>query len=98
MANNFTEQDIRAIVRDEFRQMAGANQPQDIQYLPTAEAVVKLNYTSGDSLRKAVEKGILRIGYEVQDRRDNESDRAVYYFNIPACIKRLNTPPGKRKA
>ena len=35
MTNNFSEQDIRAIVRDEFRQMAGANQPQDIEWLPT---------------------------------------------------------------
>ncbi len=66
---NFTEQDIRAIARDEFRQMIGVNQPQDIEWLNTSEACKKLNYSSPDALRKAVTDGTLRIGKEVQDRR-----------------------------
>ena len=96
MANNFTEQDIRAIVRDEFRQMAGANQPQDIEFLPTSEAYKRLGYPSGKQLRKAIDDGILRVGNEVQDRRSDDSTRPIYYFNIQACIKQLNTPPEKR--
>lgn len=97
MANNFTEQDIRAIVRDEIRNMVGASQPIDIEYLPTAEAYKRLNYSSPQSLRKAVDNNTLRLGKEVQDRREPDSVYACYYFNIPACINRLNIPPEKRK-
>ena len=98
MANNFTEQDIRAIVRDEFRQIAGANQPQDIEYLPTEEAYRKLGYASPAQLREAINNGTFRLSYEVQDRRSPGSSYPRYYFSIPACIKRLNTPPEKRGA
>ncbi len=78
--------------------MLGANTPQDIEYLPTEKAYKKLGYSSPNELREAVNNGTLRLGKEVQDRRNPEALYSRYYFNIPACIKRLNIPPEKRKA
>jgi hypothetical protein len=97
MNRYITEQEVRAIFKDEMRRMIGiVAEPQDIEWLPTSEACRKLNYPSQDSLRKAVSNGTLRLGFEVQDRRSPESRNCSYYFNIPACVKRLNTPPEKR--
>ena len=97
MNRYITEQEARAIFKDEMRRMVGnAVEPRNIEWLPTSEARRKLNYPSQDSLRKAVANGTLRIGFEVQDRRSPESQNCLYYFSIPACLKRLNTPPEKR--
>ncbi len=90
---NLSEQDVERIIFRVFGQMFGNK---DIEYLPTNETCLKLNYPSPKQLRKAVEDGVLRIGKEVQDRRSSNSTRAIYYFNIKACIKRLDTPPEKR--
>lgn len=99
MNRYITEKEARAIFRDEMRRMVGTvTESQNIEWLPTSEACKKLNYSSQDSLRKAVANGTLRLGYEVQDRRSPESRNCSYYFSIPACIKRLNTPPEKRGA
>ncbi|WP_319422175.1 hypothetical protein [Pleurocapsa sp. FMAR1] len=68
----------------------------DVEFLPTKDAYRKLGYSSGKNLRTTVENGTFRLGIEVQDRRSPDSVYANYYFNIPACIKRLNTPPEKR--
>jgi hypothetical protein len=95
---HFTEDEIRAIVRHEIRTMLGANQPQDqdIQYLPTEEAFKKLGYSSPAQLREAIANETFRLGKEVQDRRSKGAVYGRYYFNIAACIKRLNTAPEKR--
>lgn len=96
---NLSEQDIRKIVDDQIRQTFGKLFDvfsQDIEYKPTSEAYKRLGYSSSQALRKAVENKTLRLGKEVQDRREPNSIYACYYFNIPACIKRLNTPPEKR--
>lgn len=95
---DLSEQEIRAIVRDEIRAMVGANVPQnqDIEYLPTEEAFKKLGYSSPGQLREAIANQTFRIGKEVQDRRSKGAVYGRYYFNISACIKRLNTAPEKR--
>jgi hypothetical protein len=49
------------------------------------------------SIREAVKDEFFRVGIEVQDRRRKNSTKPVYYFNISACLKRLNTPPEKRE-
>ena len=95
---NFTEQDIRAIVRDEIRKMIGVDKSLDLEYIPTKKAYRRLGYTSPAALRKAVNDGILRLGKEVQDRKNSDRVYRNYYFNIPACIKRLNIPPEERGA
>ena len=88
-----TEQDVERIV---IRVMGRIFGSQEIKYLPTNEAYKELGYPSAKQLRKAIDDGILRIGKEVQDRRSDNSIRPLYYFNIAACIKRLNTPPEQR--
>jgi hypothetical protein len=47
-------------------------------------------------LREAINNGTFRIGKEVQDRRSKGALYSRYYFNISACVKRLNTPPEKQ--
>ena len=59
--NNLTEQDIRAIVRDELRNIVGASQPTDIEYLPTSKAYLKLGYDSPQQLRNKVKDGLFRV-------------------------------------
>ena len=79
MSRYITEQEARAIFKDEMRRMVGTVvEPQNIEWLPTSA------------------NGTLRLGFEVQDRRSPESQNCSYYFSIPACLKRLNTPPEKR--
>ena len=98
MNRYITEQEARAIFKEEMCKMVGAvAESRDPEWLPTSEACKKLNYASQDSLRKAVSNQTLRLGFEVQDRRSPESRNCSYYFNIRACIKRLNTPPEKRR-
>ena len=97
-----TETEIRAIARDEFKKllMQGLGEINDnaSEFLPTAEACKVLGYNNSKKLLKAVDNGLFRINKEVQDRRGNKSPRAKYYFNIKACLKRLNTPVEKRKS
>ena len=98
MSRYITEQEARAIFREEMRKMVGYNEQQKTEYLPTSEAYVRLNYPSAASLRKAAHEGFFRAGIEFQDRRTKNSTYHNYYFNIDACIKRLNTPVEKRRA
>lgn len=92
----FSEQDIRAICRSEMKRVIGGSDEPNIEFLPTGQAFSRLGYPSQNELRKAISNGILRVGKEVQDRRSDESSKPNYYFNIPACIQRLDTPPEKR--
>lgn len=93
---SLSEQDVRRIIRDEIRRAFGFDTSAEIEFLPTEQAYKKLGYLSYQELTKAVYNGTLRIGIEVQDRRSPDSSTARYYFNINACLKRLNTPPEKR--
>jgi hypothetical protein len=91
------EQDIRSLIRDEIRRAFGfAELSNEIEFLPTAKAYLKLGYSSRQKLAEDVANGTLRLGIEVQDRRSPTATKASYYFNISACIKRLNVPPEKR--
>lgn len=93
---NFTEQEIRAIIIDELRNIFGANNQQDIKYLPTHEAYRVLGYKSPAQLREQIPNGTFRLGIEVQDRRAKNALKSNYYWNIPKCEQRLNTAPEKR--
>ena len=98
MNKYITEQEARAIFKEEMRKMVGYSELQIPEYLPTSEAYLKLNYPSAASLRKAAHDGFFRAGIEFQDRRTKDSTYHNYYFNINACVKRLNTPAEKRRA
>lgn len=84
MSKYITEQETKAVFRDEIRRMVGVEKPQDIEYLSTSEACVRLNYPSHNSIREAVKNEFFRIGIGLQDRRRKNS------------IKRLNTESEKR--
>ena len=94
------ESDIRAIARDEFKKLLtqGIGEIDDSipEYLPTAKAWKVLGYSNPKQLLKAIANGLFRLNVEVQDRRGQRSQKARYYFNIKACLKRLNTPIEKR--
>ena len=99
------ESEIRAIARDEFKKLL-ANGIGEIdkstkntsipQYLPTSEAWEILGYKSRKQLIGVIKSGDLREGKEYQDRSSKHSQKPIYYFNIKACIKRLNIPRDKR--
>ena len=97
---NLTEADIIAIARDEFKKLL-TNGIGDInkstpEYLPTSEAWKPLGFNNPKQLLKAIENGLFRLNKEVQDRRGQHSQKARYFFNIGACLKRLNTAVEKR--
>jgi hypothetical protein len=94
----FSEKDIRYIVRDEIRKAFAIDNPSATEFLSTAKAYLSLGYSSRQKLIEDVKNGTFRIGIEVQDRRSPTSSTACYYFNIQACIKRLNVPPEKRNS
>ena len=97
---SLTETEIRAIARDEFKKLLtngiGEIDNSVPEYLPTADAWQKLGFSNYRQLLKAVDNGLFRLDKEVQDRRGQRSQKARYYFNIKACLKRLNTPAEKR--
>lgn len=94
---NLSEQDIRRIIRDEIGKAFGfSNTNSDIEFAQTKKAAELLGYSNPRGLYRLIDDGVLRIGIEVQDRRGKGKVYADYWFNIPACKKRLNTPPGKR--
>ena len=93
---SLSEQDVRAIIRDEFRKMAGIESQNDIEWFNAKEAARRLGYESVRSLYTLKDNGVLRLGKEYQDRRTPGSTKGDYYFNLKACDKRLNTSPEKR--
>ena len=94
------EDDVRAIARDEFKKLLtqgiGEIDNSIPEYLPTAKAWKVLGYSNPKQLLMAIANGLFRLNVEVQDRRGQRSQKARYYFNIKACLKRLNTPAEKR--
>lgn len=94
---SFSEQDIRAIIRDEIARLFQINKSVDVHWVDAKEAALKLGYgTDVRPLYHLKDTGVLRIGKEIQDRRPKGNLKGIYYFNIKACEERLNTPPNKR--
>lgn len=86
--------ELRLLIREEVSNaIAQLNPP---RYASSRKAAMLLGYSYRQLIR-AVEEGVLRVGKEVQDRRASDSSKASYYFDIPACEKRLKCPPEKRK-
>ncbi len=103
-----SEQDVGRIIREEaekiaeakvksiLTEMLGLNNNHNPQYLPTSKAWKELGYQSRKQLIGAIRSGDLREGKEYQDRSSAHSQKPLYYFNIKACLERLNTPREKR--
>lgn len=90
------KREIRLIIREEIAK-ALLNEATPPQYAPTKTAMKLLGYSNIQTLYSAVNRGLFRIGKEVQDRRNPGAINANYYFDIKACKKRLQTLPEKRK-
>jgi len=98
--NQLTEQEIRNIVRSEmnlfFAEIAGVKaQPNGCVSIKNAVAL--LGYSTYIQLWEDINRGLLRLGVEVEDRRRPGSERARYYVNIEAAKKRLAELPEKRR-
>lgn len=90
------EKIVEVKVKTILSEMLGINNNDSPQYLPTSEAWKELGYKSRKQLISAIRSGDLREGKEYQDRSRKDSQKPIYYFNIKACVKRLNTPREKR--
>ena len=90
------EKIVEAKVKTVLSEMLGINNNDSPKYLPTSEAWKELGYKSRKQLINAIRSGDLREGKEYQDRSRKESQKPIYYFNIKACLKRLNTPRERR--
>lgn len=55
-----------------------------------------LGYTSAEQLREDIRSGLLRLGYEVRDKRRPSSSVARYQVNLHAVDARLRQRPEKR--
>lgn len=93
------ETEVKAIVKAELRSLLGeflglTSGDRDITYSKAKEAAKILGHNSEQSLYKLIDRGVLLVGKgkELQDRRSATSKNADYWFNIPACRKRLDTP------
>jgi len=91
------KRELRLMIREEvasaISQLTDTKPP---QYAPTKKAMELLGYSNVQTLYSAVNRGLFRIGKEVQDRRNPGAVYANYYFDIEACKKRLQTLPEKR--
>lgn len=99
---SFTESELKEAVRKvlgEILQEAGlfSQMTSGHRYVPTVQAYSELGYQSAGQLYDAISDGLLRVGVEVQDRRKKWAKLPRYYFDIPACQKRLKELPEKRK-
>lgn len=93
------ESQLRAAVKQVLAEMLGMNQlaqASNRQWYDTDPAYELLDMDSAEQLRKAVRSGLLRVGYEVRDRRQPRAQRPRYQFHIEKCRKRLGLLPEKR--
>ena len=89
---------LKQAVREVLAEMLGVQTcPPRCQFYPTSKAWRELGYSCQKQLYDAVNSGLLRVGYEVEDRRRPQSRLPRYYFDIERCQKRLRELPEKRK-
>lgn len=74
------------------------NSHQNRQWYDTNLAYKLLGYDEAEQLRDAVRSGLLRVGYEVRDRRKPQAKLPRYQFHIEKCQNRLLELPEKRRA
>lgn len=93
------ESQLREAVREILAEMLGVHsQPKPKRkFYPTSKAWGELGYDNQEQLYDAVSSGLLRVGYEVEDRRKPDAKLARYYFDIERCQQRLSQVPEKRK-
>ena len=88
---------LKQAVREILAEMLGVDVEQNQRKVyPTSKAFKLLGYDRAEQLRDAVASGLLRLGKEVEDRRQPEAKLPRYYFDIERCQKRLAALPEKR--
>jgi hypothetical protein len=94
----FSKNQLRQVVREILAEMLGVQtSTHQRKIYPTSKAWRELGYDCQQQLYEAVSCGLLRVGYEVEDRRKPQSQLPRYYFDIERCQKRLKELPEKRK-
>lgn len=92
-----TKAELKTAVREVLSEMLGVQvREQEQQWYDTAEAYKLLDLKSAKQLREMIRSGLLRIGYEVRDRRTPGSQLARYQIHIQKSRERLQKPPEKR--
>jgi hypothetical protein len=93
----FSKNQLRQVVREILAEMLGVDTERDQRKVyPTSKAFKLLGYDRAEQLRDAVASGLLRLGKEVEDRRQPDAKLPRYYFDIERCQKRLAELPQKR--
>ena len=96
---------IERKVKEVLGQMLGlSNQPKEVGAYPIAEAASRLGYEKPAQIYKDIAAGLLRVGYEVEDRRRPRSEEHTSELQSPmylvcrlllekktACADLLNT-------
>lgn len=81
---------LRQAVREILAEMLGVDvEGNQRKVYPTSKAFKLLGYDRAEQLRDAVASGLLRLGKEVEDRRQPTAKLPRYYFDIERCQKRL---------
>jgi hypothetical protein len=89
---------IKEAVRDILAEMLGVQSQDRIrQWYDINEAYRLLDLNSAKQLREMIRSGLLRIGYEVRDRRSPGSQIPRYQVHIQQSLDRLQKPPEKRR-
>ena len=91
---------LKQAVREILAEMLGVQVVQSgsqRQWYDTDPAYELLDLDEPEQLREAVRSGLLRIGYEVRDRRKPRAKLPRYQFHIERCQQRLLEKPEKRK-
>jgi hypothetical protein len=90
---------LKQTVREILAEMLGVDtELNQRKVYPTSKAFKLLGYDRAEQLRDAVASGLLRLGQEVEDRRQPDGKLPRYYFDIERCQKRLAELPQKRWA
>ena len=90
---------IERKVKEVLGQMLGlSNQPKEVGAYPIAEAASRLGYEKPAQIYKDIAAGLLRVGYEVEDRRRPGRTNPRYFIDIAAAKARLKQVPEKRRA
>lgn len=93
----FSKNQLRQAVREILAEMLGVDVERNHRKVyPTSKAFKLLGYDRAEQLRDAVASGLLRLGQEVEDRRQPTAKLPRYYFDIERCQKRLAELPQKR--
>ncbi len=91
---------IKATVREVLAEMLGVQpQPQSQRQWFDSDPTYKLlDLDAAEQLREMVRSGLLRVGFEVRDRRKPQAKLPRYQFHLDKCRARLNQLPEKRIA